>query len=189
MAAIRCWKTRASCALEFVQLSVTDPNREVEASLNASLLLSFGIPRRASGDARSQLPGLFASGDVAAVQPVLHALFASIPNDWYRNNPLAQFEGYYASVFYSHLAALGLDLRVEDATNKGRIDLTLRFADRVYLFEFKVVEQVPEGRALAQLQARGYAEKYRQPGVSVTLIGIEFSREQRNVVGFEVAEG
>ncbi|MEB3222416.1 MAG: PD-(D/E)XK nuclease domain-containing protein, partial [Candidatus Sericytochromatia bacterium] len=42
-------------------------------------------------------------------------------------------------------------------------------------------------RALAQLQAKGYAEKYREPGVTVTLVGIEFSREERNVVAFEVA--
>ncbi|MEB3327770.1 MAG: PD-(D/E)XK nuclease domain-containing protein, partial [Candidatus Sericytochromatia bacterium] len=55
------------------------------------------------------------------------------------------------------------------------------------LFEFKVVEQVPEGRALAQLQAKGYAEKYKKPGVTVTLVGIDFSRDARNVVGFEVA--
>jgi hypothetical protein len=75
--------------------------------------------------------------------------WASIPHDWHRNNPLAQYEVFYASVFYSHLAALGLDARVEDATNKGRIDLALLFGDRVYLFEFKVVEQVPEGRAVA----------------------------------------
>jgi hypothetical protein len=84
---------------------------------------------------------------------------------------------------------MGLELRVEDATNKGRVDLALRMADRVYLFEFKVVELVPEGRALAQLQARGYADKYRAPGVTVTLVGVEFSREARNVVAFEVAEG
>ncbi len=92
-------------------------------------------------------------------------------------------------MFYSHLAALGWDTRVEDATNKGRIDLALRTGDRVYLFEFKVVEQVSDGRALAQLQARGYAEKYRAPGVTVTLVGVEFSRAQRNLVGFEVAAG
>ncbi|MEB3195944.1 MAG: AAA family ATPase [Candidatus Sericytochromatia bacterium] len=200
------------------------PNREVESALNASLLLPYGVPLRASGEARSRLPGLLAAGDMAGLEAHLHALFASIPHDWHRNNPLAQYEGFYASVFYSHLAALGLDTRVEDATNKGRIDLALRlddrsrpslasaesahpwasnrsrpsltsaesahpWASRVYLFEFKVVEQVPEGRALAQLQARGYAEKYRAPGVTVTLVGIEFSREQRNLVGFEVAEG
>ncbi|MEB3329564.1 MAG: hypothetical protein VKQ33_10065 [Candidatus Sericytochromatia bacterium] len=45
------------------------------------------------------------------------------------------------------------------------------------------------GKALAQLQARGYAERYRAPGVTVTLVGIAFSRKARNVVGFEVAEG
>jgi hypothetical protein len=147
------------------------------------------VPLRASGDARMRLPGLLESGDAAGLEAHLHTLFASIPHDWYRNNPLANHEGFYASVFYSHLAALGMDTRVEDATNKGRIDLALRVRDRVYLFEFKVVEQAPEGRALAQLQARGYAEKYREPGVTVTLVGVEFSREQRNVVGFEVAEG
>jgi hypothetical protein len=165
------------------------PNREVEASLNASLLPALGVPLRASGDARMRLPGLLESGDAAGLEAHLHTLFASIPHDWYRNNPLAQYEGFYASVFYSHLAALGMDTRVEDATNKGRIDLAIRVRDRVYLFEFKVVEQAPEGRALAQLQARGYAEKYREPGVTVTLVGVEFSREQRNVVGFEVAAG
>jgi hypothetical protein len=182
------------------------PNREVEASLNTSLLPAYGVPPRAAGDARARLPGLLTSGDTDGLRQHLHALFASIPHDWHRNNALAQYEGFYASVFYSHLAALGLDTRVEDATNKGRIDLAVRVGARVYLFEFKVVELVPDGSAplsaipglcgispslgkpLTQFQARGYAEKYREPGVTVTLVGIEFSREQRNVVGFEVAE-
>ena len=165
------------------------PNREVESALNVSLLRSYGVPARASVDARERLPALVTSGDMTGFERHLHALFASIPHDWHRNNPIADYEGYYASVFYSHLAALGMDTRVEDATNKGRIDLALRTGDRVYLFEFKVVEQVPDGRALAQLQAKGYAEKYRAPGVTVTLVGVEFSREKRNVVGFEVAAG
>jgi len=129
------------------------------------------------------------AGETDHLLDIIQALFASIPHDWYRNNPLPQYEGFYASVFYSHLAAFGLDTRVEDATNRGRIDLALRTGDRIYLFAFKVVEQVPEGRAIAQLQRKGYAEKYRAPGVTISLVGIEFSREARNVVGFEVAQG
>ncbi|MEB3197923.1 MAG: ATP-binding protein [Candidatus Sericytochromatia bacterium] len=164
------------------------PNREVEASLNGSLIYAYGGQEAPAFRARTRLVEAMQSGDTASLRDIVHALFASIPHDWHRNNPLAQYEGFYASVFYSHLAALGLDTRVEDATNKGRIDLATRLGDRVYLFEFKVVEQVPEGRALAQLQARGYSEKYREPGVTVTLVGIEFSREERNVVGFEVAQ-
>ncbi len=165
------------------------PNREVESALNTSLIRAYGVDEARSFPARVQLIHALKAGDVGSLELHFHTLFASIPHDWYRNNPIADYEGYYASVFYSHLAALGWDTRVEDATNKGRIDLALRTGDRVYLFEFKVVEQVPDGRALAQLQAKGYAEKYRAPGVTVTLVGVEFSRAQRNLVGFEVAAG
>lgn len=162
------------------------PNREVEAALNEALLPVYGSELQPAFVARSQLDAALAKHDLKALQASLEAFFASIPHDWYRKNPLAQYEGYYASIFYSQLAALGLDTRVEDSTNKGRIDLALRYGQQVYLFEFKVIEQVPEGKALQQLIDKDYAEKYKQPGVSVTLIGVEFSREKRNIVGWDV---
>jgi hypothetical protein len=58
------------------------------------------------------------------------------------------------SIFYSYFAALGLDIRLEDTTNKGRIDMAALFEGQVFLFEFKVVELTPEGRALQQIKAR-----------------------------------
>jgi hypothetical protein len=64
--------------------------------------------------------------------------------------------------------------------------MALRFNGQVYLFEFKVVELAPEGRALAQSKEKGYAERYRGDGRPVHLIGVEFSREQCTVLGFEV---
>jgi hypothetical protein len=84
------------------------------------------------------------------------------------------------------LASLELDLTPEESSNAGRLDLALRFNGQVYLFAFKVVELAPEGRALAQIEARGYAERYRASGQPVYLIGAEFSREQRSVVECEV---
>ncbi|MEB3237614.1 MAG: PD-(D/E)XK nuclease domain-containing protein [Candidatus Sericytochromatia bacterium] len=42
-------------------------------------------------------------------------------------------------MYCSHLAAMGLAAQLEDATNKGRIDLALRVEEPVYLFDFKVV--------------------------------------------------
>ena len=80
-------------------------------------------------------------------------------------------------MFYSHFAALGLDIVLEDATNQGRIDMTVQCQDRTYLFEFKVVELDAEGGALQQLKDRGYAEKYRAGGEPIYLIGVEFSRD------------
>ncbi|MFA7608094.1 MAG: PD-(D/E)XK nuclease domain-containing protein, partial [Rhodocyclaceae bacterium] len=112
--------------------------------------------------------------------------FASIPHDWFRNNPIAQYEGYYASVFYAYFASLGLDIVPEESSNAGRLDMAVRFNGQVYLFEFKVVELEPEGAALAQIKQRGYADKYRDRNEPIHLIGVEFSREQRRVVGFAV---
>ena len=89
-------------------------------------------------------------------------------------------------MFYSCFAALGLDITVEDSSSHGRLDMAVRFGADVYLFEFKVVEMEPEGAAMAQLRERDYAAKYRGGGGEVFLVGVEFSRETRNVVGFEV---
>lgn len=66
--------------------------------------------------------------------------------------------------------------------------MTVKFKQRIYLFEFKVVELTPEGRALQQIKDKGYAEKYRPLGQPIHLIGVEFSRASRNVVGFEIDE-
>ena len=87
---------------------------------------------------------------------------------------------------YAYFASLGLDLTPEASSNAGRLDLALRFNGQLYLFEFKVVELEPEGRALQQIKDRGYADPPRAAGQPIHLIGVEFSREQRRVVGFEV---
>ena len=126
------------------------------------------------------------ANDLGGLQTLITAFFASIPTDWYRNNPIAQYEGYYASVFYSYFAALGLDITVEDSSNQGRLDMAVRFGGHIYLFEFKVVELVPEGGAMAQLKAKNYAAKYLAQGQPIYLIGVEFSKEARNLVAFEV---
>lgn len=169
-----------------VEYTLKYPNLEVQASLNGALLEGLtgdpSVPAQQTG----QLHRLLRANDFAGLQRLFTAFFASIPHDWYRNNPIAQYEGYYASVFYSHFAALGLDIRLEDTTHKGRIDMTVLFNGHVYLFEFKVVELAPEGKALQQLHERGYADKYRARGEPIHLIGIEFSRDSRSVVGFEV---
>ncbi len=47
----------------------------------------------------------------------------------------SDFEGYYASVFCSHFASAGPDVAVEDATGAGRLDMAVRHAESVHLFE------------------------------------------------------
>ena len=145
------------------------PNREVRQSLNRSLLryLVKDPTRQMSNSVR--LYRLLEANDFAGLAALFHAFFASIPYEWYTNNDVARYEGYYASVFYSYFAALGLDITVEDSTSHGRLDMAVVFNDNVYLFEFKVVELAGEGAAMAQLRSRGYADKYRHLGQPVHL--------------------
>jgi hypothetical protein len=165
------------------------PNYEVESSLNSALLGALGLDEQKALQNRLQLIPLLKNNDFSQMQNLFTAFFASIPHDWYRNNPIAQYEGYYASVFYSYFAALGLEIILEDVTNHGRIDMTVKFNKNIYLFEFKVVEFFPEGKAIEQLQTKNYAQKYQSLNQPIHLIGVEFSKESRSVVGFETISG
>ena len=165
------------------------PNREVRQSLNRSLLQY--LVRSDSGEEanRLRLYRLLQANDFEGMRALFHAFFASIPYEWYTGNDIARYEGYYASVFYSYFAALGLDITVEDSTSHGRLDMAVRFNANVYLFELKVVEMAGEGAAMTQLKARRYADKYRGAGEPIHLVAVEFSRETRNVTAFEVEPG
>ena len=48
------------------------------------------------------------------------------------------------------------------------------------------VDSRTDGAALAQLKARRYADKYRAPGRTVHLIGVEVSAETRDITAFDV---
>ena len=162
------------------------PNREVRQSLNKSLLnhLIGHSSRRVEHSAR--LYDLLLINDFEGLKTLFHAFYASIPYEWYTNNDIANFEGYYASVFYSYFAALGLNITVEDSSSQGRVDMAVHFNDNIYLFEFKVVELASEGAAMAQLQEKGYADKYRSLNQPIHLIAVEFSKNTRNITAFEV---
>ena len=165
--------------------STAKPHHEVRRSLNA-VLLGAMAPEFAAVAERRNLRRLLRANDFAGVEGLFRAFLAGIPNEWYTRIGMEEYEAHYASVFHSHFAAAGMDVRAEEGSARGRADMALRFNGRVYLLGFKVVDQGPEGTALAELKARGHADKYRDPGLPVHLIGVEFSREERNIVAFPV---
>ena len=130
-------------------------------------------PRQTANSMR--LARLLAAQNCAGLKELFHAFFASIPYQWYTYNHIADYEWYYASVFYSYFAALGYEISVEESIRHGRLDMAVRAGGDVYLFEFKVVELAPPGSALAQLRERDYAAKYRGRGETIHLIGVELA--------------
>ncbi len=161
------------------------PNREVRQALNESLLMDlFPQPPAALAKNRQNLIRYLENGDMDKLKGVLHSMFAGIPHQWHMSSAAANYEAYFSSVVYGYFLGWGLDVRVEDSTSEGRIDLAVVASAHIYLFEFKVVNGSPEGTAIEQLRDRNYADKYRLHGKPIHLVGVEFSRETRNLQVF-----
>jgi len=125
------------------------------------------------------------SREMEKIRDGFKTLFSSIPYEWYTAGNLDKYEGYYASVVYAFLASLGFDLRPEPSSSHGRADLVLKTDKYVYIIEFKVVEIVGDGqKAIHQIRGKGYHEQYVQAGADVMLVGMDFSKKERNLVGF-----
>ena len=77
------------------------PNREVRQSLNEHLLrhLVQDVGRQMANSIR--LARLLEAHDCAGLEELFQAFYASIPYEWHTSNDIANYEGYYASVFYS----------------------------------------------------------------------------------------
>ena len=87
------------------------PNREVRQSLNERLLRAMTPEPSQQGVREIRLYRLLRANDFTGLRTFFEAFFAGIPHDCHRKGGIARYEGYYASVFYSHFAALGLDRR------------------------------------------------------------------------------
>ncbi|NPA11680.1 MAG: hypothetical protein GXO62_05515, partial [Epsilonproteobacteria bacterium] len=84
------------------------------------------------------------------------------------------------------------DIVGEDVTNKGRIDLSVFVEDKVYIIEFKVMENEISEKlkvksekcgALSQIKEKKYYEKYQDK--KVIMVGICFSKEEKNITYYE----
>lgn len=163
--------------------SMTIPNREIQTSLNSLFVTFFTGQTSTKVEWQHQLYQALSQGEPETLHRILKALFAAIPHQYFTNNHLDEYEGYYASVVYAYLASLGLQLIPEDVTNRGRIDLTLLLGQQAWIFESSIMEKT-EGKALQQIHQRRYYEKYSQ-FPTIFLAGIEFSQKERNIIHFE----
>ncbi len=158
------------------------PNKEIRLSFNDVLIDYLTNQQTEKGRYQDILYAALENGDPEQMKRTLTALFASIPYNHYVNNTISSYEGYFAGVVYAYLASLGLEITAEDVTSRGRIDLTIRIGGNIYILEFKV--DAP-GRALEQIKSKNYQRKYQDRQANIYLIGIDFSSDEKNIVGFD----
>ncbi len=156
------------------------PNNSVRSALHNSLFEHYTgntDPRH-----RNNIRSALRTAQLDVIESELTRLFASISADNYRKNDIARFEGYYASVVYCFFAGMGFTVIAEDASSRGRVDLSVQIGGNTYVIEFKIVKRKSKNNsALRQIIQQDYAAKYSG---NVYQIGIEFSETKRNIVDF-----
>jgi len=167
-----------------MKYSLKTPNKEVQTSLNSLFITYLTEQTTEKLKFQEKLYNMLANADLQGFKNALFSLFASIPYSNFTNNKLTEYEGYYASIIYAYIASLGLEIIPEDISYLGRIDLTVKIEDKIYIIEFKLADK-STGNALEQIKEKRYFEKYLDEKKSIYLIGIEFGKKERNIIGYE----
>ena len=158
------------------------PNLEVKKSLNTLFFDYLAGGSTALKPINIEAIRLLSNGSIEGLKDIIKSLFSSIPYNNYVNNLIANYEGYYASVIYTFLSALGFDTVAEDVTSKGRIDLILKTSNNIYIFEFKVDKKE---EAIKQIKERKYYEKYQSENTEIFMVGINFDSGLKNISDFK----
>ena len=95
---------------------------------------------------------------------------------------------YYHSLFYMIAALMGVDIKLEVLTDKGRIDGVLEFEDKVYVIDFKYGKaendmETLTNKAIQQIQEKNYAERYRNDPRICFLLGVGFVEKE---IGYKI---
>lgn len=162
------------------------PNLEVQFGFNDYLMNMFYASMFESYERTGLSQALYFSIEEKKPEDLhkaFYTLFAGVSHQWFVKNNIAEYEGFYCSMFYVFFASLGLNIKNEDTTNKGRIDFTVITDDAVFIFEIKM-KRIKQN-ALAQIKDKKYHEKYLSEKKEIYLIGIEFDEKIKNFSNFE----
>ena len=156
-------------------------------SLNRGLLDHLGKAGVEQLERGRELCGLLETNDFEGFADRLCSFLSGIPYQWHASGDLARYEAWYASLLHMCNRAIGVDVRVEDASSHGRADMVVLTGGQAFVLEFKMAED--EGHvdaaldaAISQMRERRYAEKYLDREEPVHLLGVACGREARNLL-------
>lgn len=163
---------------EFGSYRLGFPNREVEQSF-----LKFLLPRFTGNtdNGASAFIEYFVrdlrKGDIESFLGRMRSFFANTPYELVRD-----LENHYQTVMFTICRLLGYYTKAEYHTSNGRIDMVVKANQFTYVFEFKFNKTAQE--ALAQIDTKEYALPFQAEGQKVFKVGVNFSKETRNIDDF-----
>ena len=109
------------------------------------------------------------------LREAINAVFAHIPYLlWQKEN-----EHFYHAVIHLLFSLLGVYIHSEVHTKNGRADAIILYEDHVYCLEFKLDKSAES--AVQQVKDKGYLDAYRNKASYFSIIGINFSSDEKKV--------
>ena len=160
---------------EFQLYSLDFPNREVERGFTRFLVPFYTPLRENNGPSNIALLARdIRSGRVEAFMQRLQAIFADTD---YRI--VGKRELYFQNAVTVIFKMLSFNVDTERPANGGRMDMIVKTASSIYIFEFKLDKSA--GEALQQIKDKGYHLPFATDPRTKTLIGVNFSSETRGI--------
>ena len=88
-------------------------------------------------------------------------------------------EGHYQQMMYVIFSILNNYVDLEVRTQQGRVDMVLRTATHLYLFELKLNKDA--AIAMKQINLKEYPKRFALCGLPIVKVGINFDVTTRNI--------
>ena len=159
------------------------PNKEIRVGLYRCLLPHYIGANTVKGTTTiAKMSAAIRRGNIDGALEMLQTYLSTVP---YCSN--TDYEGHYQQMMYVIFSILDNYVDVEVRTPKGRVDMVLRTATHLYLFELKLNQSA--ATALKQIDLKDYPKRFTLCGLPIVKVGINFDTEQHNITDWQVSEG
>lgn len=165
---------------EFSLYKLGFPNKEVEDGF-VKFLIPYYLNKnnaRTTFDIRNYIADV-RNGNAEQFILRIKSLFADTPYELIKD-----LENHYQNQVWLLHKLLGMHVQAEYHTSNGRIDMVLQTPKFCYVIEFKFDGSAQD--ALEQISRKDYALPFALNGQQIIRIGINISRETRNVEDYKI---
>ena len=157
------------------------PNKEVRIGLTKALIPYYVTPNTlATNNTVRNMARALDKEDLDLALQHLQTFLGTVP---YCDN--TGYEGHYQQmlfVIFTLLSAYMVDVEVR--TPRGRVDMVLRTATHLYLFELKLNQSADA--ALQQIDLKRYPERFALCGLPIVKVGINFDMEKHTLADWKI---
>ena len=157
------------------------PNGEIRVGLMESLLPNYVHEYTDDGGTTiGEMYLALLNDDLNEMFRLLQAYLLTVP---YCDN--ANSEGHYQQMLYVIFSLFGRYVDVEVHTPTGRVDIVMKTAKGLYLFELKL--NMSAEAAIKQIDLKDYASKFALSNLPIVKVGINFDPERRTLSDWNIA--